>query len=44
MNIKTEGYLQMLASLLKNPDYSMFYEVIQYMIEKKVRLEQENLI
>lgn len=44
MGIKTEGYLQMLASLLKNPDYSMFYEVIQYMIEKKVRLEQENLI
>lgn len=44
MNIKTEGYIQMLTSLLKNPEYSMFYEVIQYMVEKKVRLEQENLI
>ncbi|MCF2555988.1 hypothetical protein JQM64_00285 [Fournierella massiliensis] len=44
MNIKTDGYIQMLTSLLKSPEYSMFYEVIQYMIEKKVRLEQENLI
>lgn len=44
MNIKTDGYIQMLMSLLKSPEYTMFYEVIQYMIEKKVRLEQENLL
>lgn len=44
MEIKTTGYLQMLSSFLHNPEYSVFYEVIQYMIEKKVRMEQENLI
>lgn len=44
MKITSEDYLQKLSALLENPDYSMFFDVIQYMIEHRVRLEQENLV
>lgn len=42
--IKKENYIKQLSSLLTNPEYDVFHEVIAYMIESKVRLEQENLI
>ena len=44
MEIKTDSYLQQLSALLENPTYSVFFEVIRYMIQNRVRLEQENLI
>ena len=44
MEIKTDSYLQQLSALLENPAYSVFFEVIRYMIQNRVRLEQENLI
>jgi len=44
MAIKSEGYIQQLQALLDNPEYSMFFEVIKYMVENRIRLEQENLI
>ena len=44
MEIKTDSYLQQLSALLEDPSYSVFFEVIRYMIQNRVRLEQENLI
>ena len=44
MEINSNAYLKALKSLLNNEDYKIFYDVISYMIEKKVRLEQEIII
>ncbi len=41
--IKDSAYLDKLSSLLSDIRYSEFHEVIRFMLNKKVRLEQENL-
>jgi len=41
MKIKSKKYLKSLKDLLNNKDYFIFSDVITYMIEKKIRLEQE---
>ncbi len=41
MPIKSKSYLKALKDLLNNDDYKLFKEVISYMINKKIRLEQE---
>ncbi|MDO5140472.1 MAG: DUF2220 family protein [Eubacteriales bacterium] len=44
MEIKTDGYIEQLEKLLKDPEYSVFSDVIEYMIKNRIRLEQESLI
>lgn len=41
MKISNKNYLESLKDLLSNEDYSIFHDVIAYMIENKIRLEQE---
>lgn len=38
------SYSKKLQKLLNNPGYSLFAEVISYMLEKEIRLEQEALL
>ena len=35
---------EQLEKLLKDPEYSVFSDVIEYMIKNRIRLEQESLI
>ncbi len=44
MKITTAHYLEQLSALLEDAEYAVFHDVIRYMIEHRVRLEQENLI
>lgn len=39
-----EKYIKRLSSLLENPEYAIFHDVIGYMLERKIWLEMENLI
>lgn len=39
--IEDKRYIKNLKKMLEDKDYEEFYEVIEYMIEKRVRLEQE---
>ena len=39
-----DSYLQVLEKCLKDPEYKVFYEVIRYMLEHRVKLEQEQMI
>lgn len=44
MPITDQRYLDGLKRLLDDPEYEIFHEVIRYMIRRRVRLEQEQLI
>lgn len=44
IRIKDKRYLDKLAKLLENPEYELFHDVIKIMMEKKIRLEQEQLL
>lgn len=44
LTIKSDGYLHQLSVLSENPEFSIFFDVINYMLKNRVRLEQENLI
>ena len=44
MEIQSELYLQNLEKLLADPGLQMFHDVIRYMLQERVRLEQEQLI
>ena len=39
--IETDHYRGILRKMLDDPEYKIFYETIQYMLEKNIRLEQE---
>ncbi len=42
--IEDGKYLEWLKQLLNDPSYSVFYSTIRYMLDKKVKLEQESLL
>jgi len=44
IEIKSREYTEKLNALKMDKDYQIFHDVIMYMIEKGIRLEQENLI
>ncbi len=44
MDITNQSYLTSLKELLNNKEYYLFHDVIQYMLENKIRLEQEIII
>lgn len=44
MYITSDTYLQELKKRLDDPDFEIFHEVIRYMLEEQIRLEQEQLI
>ncbi len=43
IKITNQDYLTSLHDLLNNPDYHMFNQVLEQMIDKKIKLEQENI-
>lgn len=43
MRIGDERYLEGLRKLLEDKDYKEFWDVVRYMLEEKVRLEQEGI-
>ena len=44
MRIEDDTYLKKLELLLTDPSYEIFHDLIRVMIQKKIRLEQEQLI
>ena len=44
MHIEDEGYIALIRKMRENPEYKMFYDVLDYMTVHRVRLEQENEI
>ena len=44
MELPGEKYRKLLENMLKEEKYAVFYDVIAYMLENNVRLEQENLL
>ena len=39
--IEDERYIGLLRMIRENPEYGVFSEVLDYMLEQRVRLEQE---
>ncbi len=44
MHIDNDRYLHILEDMIMDQRYSLFHDVISYMLEKRIRLEQENII
>lgn len=44
ININDDGYVKELSFLLEDPDMEVFEDVIRYMVEHRVRMEEENLV
>lgn len=44
MEIQSEAYLKLLEDMEQNPEYEIFHDVIQLMIQERIRLEQENMV
>lgn len=44
LSLESDHYKSILKNMIEDNDYTVFHDVITYMLENNVKLEQENLI